>query len=167
MKYHALEKADVEKGKRKKEEKMLRLSELTQARESERAKHYHNIDVTDHHYSTTIRNNAVQDHFDTSPLLLDAVVTPMSEPPCALPSESAIHAIHCREQVHSAREQRDKALGIARHYRDLAESRQLDKRILKNDLEGKIETVRDFWRNKIVEGGSRSGQILRNALMKK
>ena len=60
MKYHALEKADVEKGKRKKEEKMLRLSELTQARESERAKHYHNIDLTDHHYSTTIRNNAVQ-----------------------------------------------------------------------------------------------------------
>ena len=42
VKYHALEKADVEEGKRKKEEKMLRLSELTQARESERAKHYHN-----------------------------------------------------------------------------------------------------------------------------
>ena len=36
--------------------------------------------------------------------------------------------------------------------------------LMKNDLEGKIETVRDFWRNKIVEGASRSEQILRNSL---
>ena len=39
--------------------------------------------------------------------------------------------------------------------------------LIKNDLEGKIETVRDFWWNKIVAGVSRSGQILRNALTKK
>ena len=70
-------------------------------------------------------------------------------------------------KVQSAREERDQAIGLARHYRNLAKSRQLEKRILKNDLEGKIETVRDFWRNKIVEGGCRSGQILWNALMKK
>ena len=37
VKFHALEKAEVEEQKRKKEGKMLRLSELTQTRESERA----------------------------------------------------------------------------------------------------------------------------------
>ena len=47
---------------------------------------------------------------------------------------------------------------------DLGEASQLEKRTLKNDLERKIETVCDFWQNKIVEGGSRSGQILGNAL---
>ena len=43
---------------------------------------------------------------------------------------------------------------------------EAEAKLMKNDLEGKIETVRDFWRNKIVEGASRSGQILRNALTK-
>ena len=85
---------------------MLCLSELMQTRESERAKHYHDIDVTDHRYNTTIRNDAVQDHFHTSPLLLGAVVTPISEPSCALPSESALHTIHRREQVQSTRRER-------------------------------------------------------------
>ena len=34
-------------------------------------------------------------------------------------------------------------------------------------LDGKIEIVRDFWRNKIVEGGSRSGKMLRASLIRK
>ena len=66
MKYHDFIMTDVEDEKRKDEGKMLRLSELKQAKENERAKHYHAIDVMDHCYNTIIRNDAVQDHFDTS-----------------------------------------------------------------------------------------------------
>ena len=65
MKNHDLKMADVEDEKRNDEEKMLRLSELKQAKENERAKHYHAIDAIDHCYNTIIRNDAVQDHFDT------------------------------------------------------------------------------------------------------
>ena len=58
MKYHDFIMTDVEDEKRKDEGKMLRLSELKQAKEA--------IDVMDHCYNTIIRNDAVQDHFDTS-----------------------------------------------------------------------------------------------------
>ena len=37
----------------------------------------------------------------------------------------------------------------------------------KKELEDKVKLVRTFWRNKVVEGGCRSGQILRSALIKK
>ena len=50
--------------------------------------------------------------------------------------------------------------------RDDVENSQMEKRALKHDLESKIETVRNFWRNKIVEGSSQSGRILRAALIR-
>ena len=77
-----------------------------------------------------------------------------------------LHRIHCRQQVQSAREERDRALSLAQQYRNLAEASQLETKTLKNELERKVETVRDFWRNKIVEGNSRSGNMLRAALIR-
>ena len=50
---------------------------------------------------------------------------------------------------------------------NLAEKSQTDKRLLKISLEKQVETVRDFWRNKVVEGDSRSGRMFRNALITK
>lgn len=41
------------------------------------------------------------------------------------------------------------------------------KRVLKNELEGKVKLVQDFWRNKVVESSSRSGQILQSALIRR
>ena len=64
-------------------------------------------------------------------------------------------------------EERDRALSLARIYRDMTETSQSEKRIMKSKLEKKIETVRDFWRNKLVEGTSRSGRMLRAALKNK
>ena len=166
MKYRALEMIEVEEEKKKVEKEQLHYAELTRAWENERAKRHLAVEVTEHHYNSIIQNHTTKDHCDTSPLLLNAVITPVSEPSCTLSSESIFHAHRCGEQVQSARKERDRALALARQYRDLAEACQLDKRTLKNDLEKKVETVRDFWRNKIVEAGSRSGQILRNALIK-
>ena len=163
MKYRALEMIEVEEEKKKIEKEQLHNAELTKARENERAKRHLAVEVTEHNYNQT---HTMKDHSDTSPLLLDAVITPVSEPSCTLSSESTLHAHRCGEQVHSARKERDRALALARQYRDLAETCQQDKRTLKNDLERKVETVRDFWRNKIVEAGSRSGHVLRNALIK-
>ena len=68
--------------------------------------------------------------------------------------------------MHEARKERDYALITARQWRDKAESAQAEKRKLKNEMEKTVEVVRDFWRNKVVEGESRSGKILRAALIR-
>ena len=102
----------------------------------------------DHCYNTLVQNHAIQNHSDTSPLLLDAVVTRLLEPSCTCSSESTLHAIHCREQVRSAREERNRALCLARKYRDLAEASQLEKRTLKMILKGKLKQY-------VTSGGTR------------
>ena len=75
--------------------------------------------------------------------------------------------MRCTKELQTARNERDQALLQARYYRDLAEVTRAEKRALKYNLEEKIELVRDFWRNKIVEGGSRSGRMLRASLIRK
>ena len=106
---------------------------------------------------------------NTVPLILDAIVTPVVEPKpaCSSSTPSAVHDVRCKIQLQAAQNERDQALLQARNYRDMAEATRADKRALKHNLEGKIELVRDFWRNKIVEGGSRSGRMLRVSLIRK
>lgn len=101
----------------------------------------------------------------TEPLLLDEVLVPLCEP---FPECSAgVHNAEYREQISAARQERNQALKTARHYRDIAETIQKEKRELQYKLEEEVELVRNFWRNKIIEGASRSGRILRAALLRK
>ena len=53
----------------------------------------------------------------------------------------------------------------AQHYRNLAEKLQKEKREMNSAMNEKIELVRDFWRNKIIEGSSRAGRIVQKALL--
>ena len=69
--------------------------------------------------------------------------------------------------LQEARNDRDKAMIEAKCYRDLAETLKKEKRELENELHTQTEIVRNFWRNKIFEGDSRGGKILRAALLKK
>ena len=165
IKYHSAHVAEIEEEKKKNEEERLHLVELKRVNAIQMAQRNYAVDEAEQCYNTLIQNHP-QDNTDTSPLLLDSVITPVSEThSCALP-ENILHRIHCRQQVQSAREERDRALSLAQEYRNLAEASQLEKRTLKNELERKVETVRDFWRNKIVEGNSWSGKILRAALIR-
>lgn len=102
---------------------------------------------------------------NTSPLLLDSVDIPIVEPSCNC--SHIVVSARCKQLIESARQERDNALMIARQYRNIAEECRTEKRKLKHDLEEKVETVRNFWRNKVVEGGSRSGIMLRTALIRK
>ena len=106
---------------------------------------------------------------NTAPLILDAFVTPVAEPKpaCSCSIPSTVKEMWYKKEIQAARNERDQALLQARQYRDMAEATRADKRALKHNLEGKIEIVRDFWRNKIVEGGSRSGRMLRASLIRK
>ena len=100
-----------------------------------------------------------------NPLILDEIVTPISEPTCNCSPMAGPSC--CKQQLEIARKERDNALLIARQYRDLAETSRTERRREKYELEQKVELVRNFWRNKIIEGNSRSGQMLRAALLKK
>ena len=72
-----------------------------------------------------------------------------------------------KKNLRKARYESNQALSLAQHYRNVAEERQSEKRNLKSELEQQVEVVRDFWRNKVIEGSSRSGRILRAALSRK
>ena len=50
-------------------------------------------------------------------------------------------------------------------YRNYAEQLKKEKRELNDTLNRKIEIVRDFWRNKLCEGDSRGGRMVRAAYM--
>lgn len=73
----------------------------------------------------------------------------------------------CHEEARLGRIERNSALNLAQHYRDVAETIQKEKRDLKKEMEDKIELVKSFWRDKVVEGGTRSGKLLRAALLRK
>ena len=55
----------------------------------------------------------------------------------------------------------------AKYYRNLAETLKIEKRNTEQVYANEVEVVRNFWRNKIVEGGSRGGKILRASLFNK
>ena len=59
------------------------------------------------------------------------------------------------------------ALCQVQSYRNLAERLQREKRELKHQMEEKTEVVVDFWRNKLLEGSSRAGKMVKCALQKK
>ena len=81
-------------------------------------------------------------------------------------TSDAVLMMKCNNELRKARYERNRALHLAQQYRNMAEESQSEKRNLKHNLEGQIEVVRDFWRNKIVEGGTRSGRILRASLIR-
>ena len=107
----------------------------------------------------SVHNTSLQVHHNTKPLLLDAVLIPeVEEPPTTF---------NYSRRLLEAQKERDIALLVARQWRDIAENIQAEKRDMKTEMERTVETVRNFWRNKVVEGSSRSGKILRAALVRK
>ena len=96
------------------------------------------------------------------------------------PDKSEIHVpdyisltdkIHLKTRMLEFQANQEKAKLIARRYRD--ECSQLKTKLIEKDAEivqAKLDAtqtqdrLRHFWRNKIIEGQSRSGRILRNTM---
>ena len=100
-------------------------------------------------------------------LLLDPILIPVEEPKVIFNTGDLVHDSKCTQLVLAARHERNQALQVVQTYRDLAEKIQEEKRKAQDELETRVETVRNFWRNEVVEGQSRSGKILRAALFRK
>lgn len=73
---------------------------------------------------------------------------------------SGIDRVEVSHQMKEMLQNENEALSQARFYRDKCESLEQRIRRLHTEKEG----IRYFWRNKVLEGHSRAGQILKNAL---
>ncbi|SMN01767.1 hypothetical protein SPONN_26 [uncultured Candidatus Thioglobus sp.] len=80
---------------------------------------------------------------------------------------SGIDSVCVVDYIQNVEAREAKALRLAKHYRDLAESIR-SKSIKKQfAMEEKVELVRSFWRNEIKEGSSRAGLMVRRALQRR
>ena len=156
----ALEADEEEERSKKEKEEEFCLAQLHKMKQIQAAEHEREVEDVEGSYAQLSN----KERECTSPLLLDSVVTPLSEPPCTC---NDVVGAKCKQLIYnSARHERDQAKLLARQYRDLAEECQAEKRRLKQELEQRVETVRNFWRNQIVEGGSRAGRVLRSSLIR-
>ena len=160
----AVHEMELEEERKAQKEKELYLENLKRIKAEEVAYRNQQVHLNEERYTHLSAYSA--DQSSSSPLLLDNVVTPITEEEQCKCSSSNVLVLKCKEQICKARHERNRALSLARHYRNLAEKSQSEKRTLKTNLEGQIETVRDFWRNQVVEGSSRSGRLLRAALIR-
>lgn len=78
-----------------------------------------------------------------------------------------IDRVNLVSSIQLEQEKTRKALEQVRYYRNLAEKLRKEKRNTVLVLNDKIELVRDFWRNKILEGSTRAGKMVQRALNRK
>lgn len=81
--------------------------------------------------------------------------------------QDVIHTRRCNRQIQLARSERNDALRLAQLYRNKVEELVKDKKNLKHSYEEQLNKTRDFWRNHIMEGGTRAGRMVRAALLRK
>ena len=138
QKYHADLAADKEESKQQLIlDRQAQVEKDTHAVAMEQMERLNSIKVTEALYEQKVElgiltSSAV--HHNTRPLLLDAVVTPLSE---ESPSQ-----VNYTQLLAEARKERDNALLTAKQWRNCAEKIQAEKRELKNSMEKTLEIVR-------------------------
>ena len=69
-----------------------------------------------------------------------------------------------KHYVQNAVEDREMAILTARRFREKAERLELENEKLKYEMNASLHRVRSFWRNKVAEGGTRTGKCIQKAL---
>ena len=82
-------------------------------------------------------------------------------PQVVFPVENTTENIAVEKRLITCTKERDKALWDTLHCRTLVEKFETDIKELKTNMHHRVSTVRDFWRNSVLEGRSRSGAILK------
>ena len=85
-------------------------------------------------------------------------------PQVVSPENSSTENISVEKRLMIRTTERDKALKDALYYRSLVEKLETDIKEAKITMHYRVAAVRDFWRNSVLEGRSRSGVILQQAL---
>ena len=97
---------------------------------------------------------SVESTKSNSALLLPSVIIPIEDKEPFSYAPSVISHMEQQCIIKQATTDRDQALMEAKYYRNLAETFKTEKRDMEQAYANRVEVVRDFWRNKIVEGDS-------------
>lgn len=102
---------------------------------------------------------------DAGALLLGSILLP----DCSKEKEqlTGFDRVSAEQSIILLQEERNEALRTAQYYRSVAEECKRKNRELQTNISRTVETVRDFWRNKIMEGQTRSGRIVLKAISRK
>lgn len=114
-----------------------------------------------HLYHQAVDDSMQKNSFDA---LLLPPVSGESSPAKVFVESNGLKEIEHAFAIKLEKEKTKRALDEARYYRNLAEKLRKEKRSAVNIMNEKVEVVRDFWRNKILEGSTRAGRIVREAL---
>ena len=86
---------------------------------------------------------------DSNLLLLDEVLIPLEKIELdPFSKDYPVYHTWYKQQVGLARQERDNAMILARHYQNKAEETVSEKRAIQQKLEKQVELTRDFWRKK-------------------
>ena len=95
----------------------------------------------------------------TGTLILPEVDIPESDNK-AQGTLTGIQRMEAEQRIRTAEADKVRALTQAQRYRDLAERYRSEQRDTKVNMSRTIETVRQFWRNKILESNTRAGRMV-------
>lgn len=101
-------------------------------------------------------------------LLLPAIIQPVDKMKVVISStDSEIKdPVQAERYVKQVEEDRDAAFQTVRLLRNKVEELHSEKRKLYFEMNNKIDTIRKFWRNHLVEGDTRSGLCVKLAVQK-
>ena len=131
----------------------------------------------DNNHHNSISNTSEMKHTKEKTDVFNSVLIPIAE---KLPSELSDTAFvsKTKEEIIQALAEQNDALLLARHYRNVAERLKVENEYLQQEMKSRIieikkkaiidvDNMKTVWRNQIIEGSSRSGRILRDALLRK
>ena len=80
------------------------------------------------------------------------------------PVEKYVNELTVKDYVSKLIEDRDMAITTAQSYREKVEALNIENQKLNCEMHDRVQRIRTFWRNKIVEGGTRAGKFVKKAL---
>ena len=129
-----------------------------------------NKEESDNAYFQLMKQCNQQSHLrdDSSPsLLLPAYVPPLQEITVQVKGKVAVENVTAKHYLTSLIKERDEAIMSAQMCRNKVDELRAANRRLYCNMHDKIDTIRNFWRNNIVEGNSRAGMCIKLALQQK
>ena len=100
-------------------------------------------------------------------LLLPAIVQPSEQITVHIQSSNnEIEKVAVKKCIENLVDERDAAIKTVRYLRNQVEDLQSRNRKLYCEMNDKIDTVRNFWRNRLVEGDTRSGTCVKLAVQR-
>ena len=113
-------------------------------------------------------NQQSQLHDDSSPsLLLPAYVPPLQEITIQVKGKDVVENLTAKQYITSLIKERDEAIMSAQMCRNKVDELRTANRRIYCNMHDRIDTIRNFWRNNIVEGNSRAGMCIKLALQQK